>query len=305
MKHWTTTLIAAFTVASLSVSLASFAQQLDSQDTSPHKIQFIEVEKDVSLEVADWGGEGPVVVLLAGIGGTVHSYDQFAPKLAKSFHVYGITRRGFGASSKPPLGYAIQILAHDVEKVIDALNLTSVLLVGHSIAGQELDIVAVEDADKIKGLVYLDAAFDYTDKVSEEYESLMKAVTSTPSEQSKPKERPTSIFDLSPTQKIFLSSRRYKPDYANIKTPALAIVALPRDASDLFDDYKSRNADTRAKMDQILALHLERAHRQEKEFTDTVKNSKAIEIVGARHDVYRSNEAEVLKAITEFAKPIL
>jgi non-heme chloroperoxidase len=36
-------------------------------DPSPHTVQFVTVEKDVKLEVRDWGGSGPPLVLLAGL----------------------------------------------------------------------------------------------------------------------------------------------------------------------------------------------------------------------------------------------
>ena len=55
----------------------------------------------MKLEVLDWGGSGRGLVLLAGLGSTAHVYDDFAPKLTSEYHVYGITRRGFGASSAP------------------------------------------------------------------------------------------------------------------------------------------------------------------------------------------------------------
>ena len=61
------------------------------------RIQFVEVEPGVRLEVVDWGGKGRPVVLLAGLTETAHTYDDFAPKLTDAYHVYGITRRGFGA----------------------------------------------------------------------------------------------------------------------------------------------------------------------------------------------------------------
>jgi len=38
------------------------------QDPSPHKVQFVTVDKDVKLEVLDWGGTGRPLVLLAGLG---------------------------------------------------------------------------------------------------------------------------------------------------------------------------------------------------------------------------------------------
>ena len=68
-------------------------------DPSPHTVQFVTVDKDVKLEVLDWGGSGRPLVLLAGLGNTAHVFDDFAPKLTSQYHVYGITRRGFGASS--------------------------------------------------------------------------------------------------------------------------------------------------------------------------------------------------------------
>jgi pimeloyl-ACP methyl ester carboxylesterase len=70
------------------------------RDPSPHRAQLVTVDNDVQVEVLDWGGTGRPVVLLAGLGNTAHIYDEFAPKLIPEYHVYGITRRGYGASSK-------------------------------------------------------------------------------------------------------------------------------------------------------------------------------------------------------------
>src|ERR1700682_5346034 len=74
------------------------------QDVSRHMVEFVTVDENVRLEVLDWGGSGPSVVLLPGGGNTAHVFDGFAPKLAAGYHVYGITRRGFGASSVPASG---------------------------------------------------------------------------------------------------------------------------------------------------------------------------------------------------------
>src|SRR5437899_4863023 len=67
-------------------------------DPSPHRVQFLSVEEGRQLEVLDWGGSGRAIVLLAASGCTAHEYDDFAPKLTDRYHVYGITRRGFGSS---------------------------------------------------------------------------------------------------------------------------------------------------------------------------------------------------------------
>ena len=64
-------------------------------ESTPHTTQFVTVADGVKLEVLDWGGTGRPLVLLAGLGNDAHIFDKFAAKLASTYHVYGITRRGF------------------------------------------------------------------------------------------------------------------------------------------------------------------------------------------------------------------
>jgi non-heme chloroperoxidase len=130
-------------------------------DPSPHRIQLVTVDKDVKLEVLDWGGSGRPVVLLTGLGNDAHVFDRFAPKLTGSYHVYGITRRGFGDSSAPGSGYSADRLGDDVLSVLDALKINRPVLVGHSIGGEELSSVGSRHPEKVAGLVYLDAGYGY------------------------------------------------------------------------------------------------------------------------------------------------
>jgi pimeloyl-ACP methyl ester carboxylesterase len=148
----------------LSLTTAAIPQApADWRDPSPHSTHFITVEAGVRLEVLDWGGTGRAIVLLAGSGNTAHVFDEFAPKLAKRWHIYGITRRGFGASSQPATGYGDQRLADDVVSVLDQLAIVTPVLVGHSMAGGELTTIGREHTHRIAGLVYLDALGDPRD----------------------------------------------------------------------------------------------------------------------------------------------
>ena len=130
-------------------------------DPSPHRVRFVTVNGDVELEVLDWGGVGRPLVLLAGGGNTAHVFDDFAPKLTPHGHVYGITRRGFGASGFSMPAEPAPRLRDDVLAVLDALHLDRPVLVGHSIAGAEMSAIARAAPDRIAGLVYLDAAYPY------------------------------------------------------------------------------------------------------------------------------------------------
>src|SRR5438270_9897890 len=123
-------------VLALSLGLTASCSRGRAQTTeSWPRTQFITVERDVRLEVLDWGGSGQSLVLLAGSGNTAHVFDEFARRLAeRCCHIYGVTRRGYGHSSHPASGYDDQGLANDVLRVLDALGLKSPVLIGHSMA---------------------------------------------------------------------------------------------------------------------------------------------------------------------------
>ena len=98
--------------------------------------------------------------MLAGHGDSAHVFDDFAPSLTSTFHVFALTRRGFGASAQPKAGYDLSTLVNDIARVVDALKLQRVYLVGHSIAGDEMTRFALTFPEKTGKLVYLDAAYD-------------------------------------------------------------------------------------------------------------------------------------------------
>lgn len=124
----------------------------------------VRVERDVSLEVLDWGGNGRPLVLLTGLGDDAHIFDNFAPKLTAKYHVYGITRHGRGASSKPApteANYSADRLGEDVLAVIDALHLVKPVLAGHFLAGEELSYIGSTHPERVAGLIYLEAGYPY------------------------------------------------------------------------------------------------------------------------------------------------
>ncbi len=151
---WQQTRIALFAL----VSCAACAQNAPSfHGETALKSQFVEVQPVVKLEVLDWGGSGRNLVLLAGLGSTAHVFDSLAPKLAAHYRVIGITRRGFGRSSAPQTGYVPRRLGDDVVAVLDALHIADPVLIGHSIAGEELSAISTYHPGLAAALVYLEA----------------------------------------------------------------------------------------------------------------------------------------------------
>ena len=118
----------------------------------------------IKLHYLDWGGSGDTILLLPGFNDSAHVYDQFAPRFTDRFHVIGLTRRGVGESDKPKDGYDASTRVEDIREFLDALHISKVTLIGHSLAGDELTLFASRYLQRVIRVVYLDAAYDRTPK---------------------------------------------------------------------------------------------------------------------------------------------
>jgi pimeloyl-ACP methyl ester carboxylesterase len=122
---------------------------------SVHSIQ----ANGVRLEYLDWGGHGPPLVFLAGLGDTPYIYNDLAPEFRSRFHCLGLTRRGFGGSAQPESGYELDNLVQDAASFINALRLRNVTVVGHSFGGTEAIRLSELHPDMIRRVVLLDTAY--------------------------------------------------------------------------------------------------------------------------------------------------
>lgn len=295
------------------------------RDTSPHKVQFVTVDNDVKLEVLDWGGSGRALVLLAGLGNTAHVFDTFALKLTPSYHVYGITRRGFGASSVPASGYSADRLGDDVLAVIDALKLDKPVLVGHSIAGEELSSVGSRHPEKVAGLIYLDAAYSYAfydssrgdlniDSLEMEKNLQQLGPGGSPQEQKRLVEEllhtglPQIQKDLQERLEALEIAPAHQPaaqlpfparailageqKYTNLQLPILAIYAVPHSGGQISKDPAKRSAEE--------AMDLARTGAQARAFETAMPGAHVVRLPHANHYVFDSNEADVLREMNAF-----
>ena len=296
-------------------------------DSSRHTVQMVSVEKGVSLEVLDWGGGGRPLVLLTGLPDTAHVFDEFAPKLTVNYHVYGITRRGRGASSAPvpnATNYTAGRLGEDVLAVIDALHLNKPVIAGHSIAGEELSYIGSHHPEKVAGLIYMEAGYPYAlydqangelelDSIElrnqlrqfiegysmepvKDYDSLVANLQRVEKEV---KEQQQDTGNLPPTP----MSPRMTPDlfaimegrerFTTVRAPALVIFA-DGDNPISGDDPQSRAQAVRQ------ALMKRNKELQVAAFERQVPSAHVVRIPHATHYVFRSNEADVLREINTF-----
>jgi pimeloyl-ACP methyl ester carboxylesterase len=297
-------------------------------DPSPHKILFVSVEKDVRLEVLDWGGKGSPLIFIPGLGGTAHVFDDFAPRFITSHHVYAITRRGSGSSDMPPPSienYDADRLGDDLLAVIDKLKLDRPVLIGHSIAGEELSSIGTRHPEKISALVYMEAGYGYAfydpkvaalgiswDGFLSNADSLRRnliRLAGAPADQAGAIVREIGaalpvlqsgmahadfwpVPDApSPLQRVETAVLLGEREYGPAKLPTLDIRVEPTDCT---TDCDSTFAKLRLSADLGQANAFAAAH----------PGSRQIRISGADHSIFISNEVQVEDAINAFLSTV-
>jgi aminoacrylate hydrolase len=79
-------------------------------------------------------GQGPALILGAGLGGVGSYWNPNLPELASHFTVYLFDQRGTGKSSKQPV-QSIEQMSDDLIAVMDHAELTEAMYLGHSTGG--------------------------------------------------------------------------------------------------------------------------------------------------------------------------
>lgn len=307
-----------------------FATAQNQPDSSPARVQFIAVQPGVKLEVLDWGGpkNARPLVFLAGLGNTAHIFDGFAPQFTSHYRVYGITRRGFGASSQPAptvANYSADRLGDDVVAVIDALHLDRPVLAGHSIAGEELTDVGNRYPHKVAGLIYLDAALGpaYYTPAADDWVVAMADLWSrlealrTGAELNvafaRGMQHSAAQFDgdlqqlaarlahmpggLPTPSPVTLAIMFGEREFTSIQAPAMAIFACPHN---LGSDPWRRPGMTAAAQAALQQQDQARCSAQAEAFEKGNPADPVVRIPHADHYVFRSNPEPVARAMNDF-----
>ena len=113
--------------------------------------------------LAEGPANGPVVVLVHGLGGRAEDWIMLAPYFAKAgFRVYMPDLFGYGRSEKPEdFSYSVRDEAGAVVGFIDALGLSRVDLGGWSMGGWIVQIVADTHPERVTRLMLFDSAGIY------------------------------------------------------------------------------------------------------------------------------------------------
>lgn len=109
---------------------------------------------DISLQVAEWPGSGDPVLLLHATGFHSRCWDEIARRLPDA-RLYAIDLRFHGGSERSG-EVNWQLMADDIEQLLQKLDLRGVVGVGHSIGGYLVACAAARQRERFKHLVLID-----------------------------------------------------------------------------------------------------------------------------------------------------
>jgi pimeloyl-ACP methyl ester carboxylesterase len=249
--------------------------------------------------------------------------------LTASFHVYGITRRGFGESGFSASEYGTDRLGDDVLAVLDSLKLKRPVLVGHSIAGEELSSIASRYPHRVAGLVYLGAGYPHAfdngkGPTMKEFQDIREPQPPSPGASdlasfsalqqyylrvlgfTYPEAELRQQWDSTPDGR--LAKQRDFPGYAtlmagmkkftDIPVPALVIFGIPHGQGNWVDNSTDPKVCEAAKAYSLALTAL--TERQAKAFESGVPTARVVRLRGAHQYVYLANEADVLREMRAF-----
>lgn len=120
----------------------------------PSSIQSVALPTGVTPQyVAQEDPSGVPVLLLHGLSDSWRSFEHVLPHLPASVYAVAPSQRGHGDSGRPAEGYAYSDFATDVAALLDALQIESAIVVGHSLGSSIAKRFAIDYPDRTRGVV--------------------------------------------------------------------------------------------------------------------------------------------------------
>ncbi len=120
--------------------------------------QFIDV-RGMRVHYRDEGTGEKVLLLLHGIGASLHTWDGWIQPLSYDFRILRVDMPGFGLTGPSPDGdYGIQSYVDFIDEFLDKLGVQTIDIAGNSLGGQVAWNYALKRPERVGRLVMIDAA---------------------------------------------------------------------------------------------------------------------------------------------------
>src|SRR5512135_355426 len=113
----------------------------------------------IKMHYTRTGDRKSPLILLHGLTANGLCWSVIAHTLEEEYDVIMPDARGHGKSSVPDYGYRYDDHANDVAGLIKALELSTPILIGHSMGGMTAAVMASRNSKLLHGLILIDPAF--------------------------------------------------------------------------------------------------------------------------------------------------
>jgi pimeloyl-ACP methyl ester carboxylesterase len=121
-------------------------------------VKRVTLDVDGPVNVGDFGGSGPLMVLLHGLGGSHVNWVRLGPLLARRARVLAPDFPGFGYTRPHGRSATVQSNARWLDRFLETVGGEPAILVGNSMGGLIAILEAVANPDAVAGLILLNPA---------------------------------------------------------------------------------------------------------------------------------------------------
>jgi pimeloyl-ACP methyl ester carboxylesterase len=296
-------------------------------ETAAHKSGFV-IANGIRLHYLDWGGLGPVLILIHGGLDNAHIFDDLAPAFTGHFRVIAYDLRGHGRSdAKGPFDTTTRTA--DLRGLMDNLGIAKAHLAGWSLGGNDITAMAGIHPERVESIVYLEGAYDWAGpaladafrcvpidflapasalRSLDAYRAYQKTIwLPAVSDTSRVEAYVRDLVVIQPdgtvrprmtdsvAQEVLRTTLTDRRDYTKVRTPALAIYA------DTFFDVRNgdpaqlaKNLDWEQKyLAPFRAASIERVRRE-------LVSVKIVRVPGTHKDFVFTSREQVVSAMQQF-----
>jgi pimeloyl-ACP methyl ester carboxylesterase len=121
-------------------------------------MQSLTIDLDGPYHYIDFGGDGPPLVLVHGIGGSYINWISVAPKLAERFHVLAVDLVGFGLTPLSRRRADLPSQQRYLDRFIRTAAGGRATVFGHSMGGLVVMLQAARSAESVERMILVDPA---------------------------------------------------------------------------------------------------------------------------------------------------
>jgi len=262
--------------------------------------KFIHID-NLQLHYLEWGSEhAQAMVLLHGIGDNAHIWDHFARNAADHLRIIALDQRGHGLSGwAVPPAYRCEDYVTDLDKIIQALQLTGIILMAHSMGALHATRYASWRPENVSALIHADIEpcppewnkkylLNLYEELPAFYETIDQYICEL--QKNSPYAEQNMLYDIASHALVQGEDGKFR-------------CRFDREALSHFDNYDLRpclrdircpSLVIRGKESRVMSEQIAR------EMSDIIPESRFAEIPKATHPLHIDNPAEFQRTIFEF-----